>query len=280
MKSSRTLGRAAAALLLLSASAAVLPAAERGAAAENVARKNETAPRDADSQSASHLLGMTVKTAQNERVGKVEDFFVDLTSGRIVGVILSSGGFLGIGDVLSIVQPSSLSRAPDGELRLDLSKEKLAAAPRYERRDLGERIKDRWSEASDEMRRRRDRDLGAASSSSSSGVSIREPDRPRSVTDADNTARNRRDHDPSMSVDPLDQSNRRSDIETTAKIRSAIVGDNRLSTNAKNVKIVTRDGQVTLRGPVASEEERRIVNEIAAQAAPGRVSNQVEVEAR
>lgn len=269
MKPFRPVTRSVTALAFALAAAAALPAAERGAPPDGGVSKSDTLRRD--SHSASDLIGMTVKTEKNEKVGKVEDFFVDLTSGKIVGVILSSGGFLGLGDALSIVQPSSLSRVADGELRLDLTKERLAAAPRYEKGALGERVQDRWSDAKDDLRKRRDRDVDA---------SVREPDRPHQPVDADNTARNRRDRDPSLTVDPLDQSNRRSDIETTAKIRSTIVGDDRLSTNAKNVKIVTRDGQVTLRGPVKSEEERRIINEIAAQSAPGRVSSQLEVAER
>lgn len=211
---------------------------------------------------------MTVKTAADEDVGKVEDFFVDLSSGKVTGILLSSGGFLGIGDSLSVIEPSSLRRVGEDDLRLDLTKEKLAAAPRYDRRDLGERIRDRWAEAKDEMRDRRDSDVATSDHAS------------RRVADADNTARNRRDREPSLSVDPLDQSNKRSDIEITAKIRSALVANDRLSTNAKNVKIVTREGQVTLRGPVASDEEKRIIADLAARTAPGRVTDQLEVAAR
>ena len=52
-----------------------------------------------------------------------------------------------------------------------------------------------------------------------------------------------------------------------------------MSTNAKNVKIITMDGQVTLRGPVNSAEEKRQIGDIAnriAQAA--NVNNQLEVQ--
>src|ERR1039458_5985753 len=52
---------------------------------------------------ASHLIGMTVRNNQNEKLGKVEDFAVDVQSGRIVQVILSSGGFIGIGNTLTAV---------------------------------------------------------------------------------------------------------------------------------------------------------------------------------
>jgi len=262
--------------LLALTSPLALSAAERGSTGEDSVRANETLRRD--SLSASRLIGMPVTTAQNEKVGTVEDVFIDLDSGRVSGFILSSGGFLGMGDALSIVQPRDLSRGAEGELRLEMTRDKLAAAPRYERGDLGDRLQQRLSNATDDVRRSRDRDSARTSSERASAEQT--PDRPFRPVNADNTARNRRDRDPSLSVDPLDQGNRRSDVETTARIRSGLVENDRLSTNAKNVKIVTRDGQVTLRGPVATEEEKRIIAEVAARSAPGRVTNQIEVEQR
>jgi hyperosmotically inducible periplasmic protein len=53
------------------------------------------------------------------------------------------------------------------------------------------------------------------------------------------------------------------DRATTKKIRSALMDDKALSTYAHNIKIITRDGMVTLKGPVRTEEER---TEIAAKA--------------
>jgi osmotically-inducible protein OsmY len=264
--------------LLALAPAAGLTAAERGATSETLpSRVTDTDSLRRDSQSASRLIGSAVKTADDEKVGTVEDIFVDLETGRVSGVIISSGGFLGIGDAQSIVQPKDLSRDVEGDLRLDISKDKLAAAPRYDRRSMGDRMQDRWSDATGDTTRRRDR---GTAQTVGDRVDDRSPDRPYRPVDADNTARNRRDRDPSLTVDPLDQGNRRSDVETTARIRSALVENDRLSTSAKNVKIITREGQVTLRGPVTSEEEKRIIAEVAARSAPGRVTNQLEVEAR
>ena len=264
--------------LLALAPAAGLTAAERGATSETLpSRVTDTDSLRRDSQSASRLIGSAVKTADDEKVGTVEDIFVDLETGRVSGVIISSGGFLGIGDAQSIVQPKDLSRDVEGDLRLDISKDKLAAAPRYDRRSMGDRMQDRWSDATGDTTRRRDR---GTAQTVGDRVDDRAPDRPYRPVDADNTARNRRDRDPSLTVDPLDQGNRRSDVETTARIRSALVENDRLSTSAKNVKIITREGQVTLRGPVTSEEEKRIIAEVAARSAPGRVTNQLEVEER
>ena len=52
-----------------------------------------------------------------------------------------------------------------------------------------------------------------------------------------------------------------------------------LSVSAQNVKIITANGRVTLRGPVESDDERRIVEELAVAAtSAGSVDNQIEVK--
>jgi sporulation protein YlmC with PRC-barrel domain len=66
-----------------------------------------------DAAKASDIIGMTVKNYQDEKLGKVEDLAVDVESGRIVQVILSTGGFIGIGDTLSAVPPEpSIAMSP------------------------------------------------------------------------------------------------------------------------------------------------------------------------
>ena len=62
------------------------------------------------------------------------------------------------------------------------------------------------------------------------------------------------------------QPNATADRETTAKVRKAIVADKDLSTYAHNVKIITVNGAVTLKGPVKSEEEKQKVQTDAASA--------------
>lgn len=57
------------------------------------------------------------------------------------------------------------------------------------------------------------------------------------------------------------------DRELTEKIRQAVMKDKDLSMNAHNVKIITVDGVVTLKGPVASEQEKKAVEELATQLA-------------
>jgi osmotically-inducible protein OsmY len=57
------------------------------------------------------------------------------------------------------------------------------------------------------------------------------------------------------------------DRETTKKIRAALTDDKDLSTYAHNIKIITRDGIVTLKGPVRSEDERMEIQAKAQQIA-------------
>jgi osmotically-inducible protein OsmY len=105
-------------------------------------------------------------------------------------------------------------------------------------------------------------------------------DRDRDVRTADNTAVNERDrgHDTATATD---QSESPADRETTRRIRAIIVGDDALSTNAKNVKIVTSAGTVILRGPVDSEQERaRVASAAQEVAGAGKVQNQLEVAGR
>ena len=98
--------------------------------------------------------------------------------------------------------------------------------------------------------------------------------------DADNTGKNVRDRG-DKTITPMDQGGSAADRELTAVIRRSIVEDDSLSTNAQNVKIVTVDGVVTLRGPVKDGAEREVVAS-KASAAKGvkRVDNQLEVETK
>jgi len=79
---------------------------------------------------------------------------------------------------------------------------------------------------------------------------------------ADNTARNVRDRS-SDTVTPGDQSETKGDLEVTRRIRRAITQNDQLSTTAKNIKIVTANGKVTLRGPVQNAAEKQQIADLA-----------------
>lgn len=102
----------------------------------------------------------------------------------------------------------------------------------------------------------------------------------REATDelpADNTEKNERDRADTKT--PLDQKENEGDLAITKAIREDIVARERLSTNAKNVKVITADGIVTLRGPVETEQERTEVAQLASRVSGvKRVENQLEVK--
>jgi osmotically-inducible protein OsmY len=96
--------------------------------------------------------------------------------------------------------------------------------------------------------------------------------------DADNSAKNVRDRG-DQSMTPADQGGSAADRELTANIRKAIVDDDGLSMNAHNVKVITKEGVVTLRGPVKNAAEKTSVAAKAQKVAGvKRVDNQLEIE--
>ena len=99
------------------------------------------------------------------------------------------------------------------------------------------------------------------------------------VTDkkADNSARNKTERE-NREVNAIDQNENKADLEITRKIRRAIMEDKNLSTYAQNVKIITQDGVVSLKGPVRSDDEKKSIEEKATQVAGAeKVKNQLEI---
>ena len=118
--------------------------------------------------------------------------------------------------------------------------------------------------------------LVAASAGCDNGPKLK-PDN-TSQPEADNTRKNARDKSPAA-VTPLDQSETATDRAITQKVRQAIVQDDKLSMNAKNVKIITNNGVVTLRGPVETPKERDVIASVAQGVSDvSRVDNQLEVK--
>ena len=93
-----------------------------------------------------------------------------------------------------------------------------------------------------------------------------EPSGQTSTPAADNTQVNQRDQNPNETTADQ-QKNNQSDIQITQQIRRAIMADQSLSTYAHNVKIITQNGQVTLKGPVQSGDEKKAVESKAAEVA-------------
>ena len=226
---------------------------------ENEASKSWA--RLSDVQKASKVMGTPVKNLQDEKLGKVENLMVNLSAGRIVAVVISSGGFIGIGDELSAVPPAALRFNTERDtLQLDASKEMLTASPHFKANQWPDFGQPRY--ASDVY----------------SAYKIEPYFATDTTTDADNTRINVRDRQ-NQTLTPLNQGNSKADVATTAQIRKEILAAKNMSVNAQNVKIITIDGQVTLRGPVNTAGEKRLIGEIADRSThSGDVDNQLEVQ--
>jgi hyperosmotically inducible periplasmic protein len=96
-------------------------------------------------------------------------------------------------------------------------------------------------------------------------------------TAPDNTKTNQRDRAKGAATADQQKENA-SDRDITQKIRQAVMDDKSLSTYAHNVKVIAQDGQVTLKGPVRSENEKKTIEAKAVEVAgDGHVSNQITI---
>jgi hyperosmotically inducible periplasmic protein len=95
----------------------------------------------------------------------------------------------------------------------------------------------------------------------------------------DNTKVNQRDRNQAQ-VTADQQKENKSDRELARQIRRAIVKDKSLSSYAHNIKVVSQNGTVTLKGPVRSEAEKQAIEAKAKEVAgsSATVNNQIEVQ--
>lgn len=107
-------------------------------------------------------------------------------------------------------------------------------------------------------------------------VAIAQSDSPQQSA-PDNTKTNKRDRSQDQPTADQQKENA-ADRQVSQKIRSAIMQDKTLSTYAHNVKVVTQNGDVTLKGPVRTQDEKDAIGEKAISVAgEGHVTNQLEV---
>lgn len=101
---------------------------------------------------------------------------------------------------------------------------------------------------------------------------------PRAPQDSQSQAANTRQNRGQSSPTADQQKSNPTDRALTQKIRKSIMADKDLSTYAHNVKIITQNGKVTLRGPVRTDDEKRNVEAKAAEiAGQDNVTSQIEV---
>ena len=98
-----------------------------------------------------------------------------------------------------------------------------------------------------------------------------------SVQQPDNTGRNTRDRS-DATLTPGDQGVTEADREITRRIRRDLVANDQLSATAKNIKIITINGKVTLRGPVTTEQEKQLIGSIVKQAGVTTLDDRLEVK--
>ena len=189
---------------------------------------------------ASEVIGQNVKNAEGETIGEVEDLLVDMKSGEIQAVVVAAGGFLGIGDELTAVPVSSLRfDTTTKAFKTSLTKEQLGKAPQFKANAWPD-----YSNAATMATMRSYRDsIGG------------------DVTAADNTAQNEKTENREVMI-PTDQGNSEMDIEITKNIRTSIIATD-MSFNAKNIKIITKDERVVLKGVVGSAAEHQAILKIA-----------------
>ena len=103
----------------------------------------EMAPSWGKTFSLGQVIGMTVKTPQGQELARVNDIVVD-THGKTVFAVLTHGGFMGMGGKQVAVPFGAVSfDKTDRHLVLDVTREKLDAAPAFRMSDLSD---ERWAE--------------------------------------------------------------------------------------------------------------------------------------
>ncbi|MCC5790765.1 MAG: PRC-barrel domain-containing protein [Opitutales bacterium] len=205
----------------------------------------------------SDLLKMDIKNSRDDKIGSIDELYLDLQSQHIIGVVVSTGGFLGIGAHQNVLALSQVDYDEDNQLfRANLTREQLLSAPAYTKDN------DSWYTALQESFER-DSEMTRSERSDRSAHSDRS-----TQSEGDRST-------------ALSQGNSSADIKMTADIRKEIQENTEMSSRAQNVTITTKDDKVLLRGNVDSESEKSQIEEIAKNnAGSNNVTNELVVQAR
>jgi hyperosmotically inducible protein len=207
------------------------------------------------------IVGLEVRNDQDEKLGKIDDLIVDVGAQRITGLLVGVGGVLGVGEKPVVVPLSAFHYDAERKVMLlNSTKDSLKGAPRFE---VGT-----WQEF------RNQPEVGEVYRYF--GTTPYFTGNPGAAPAADPTARPRVDRS-GTALTPTDQGNNSRDLQITSQIRKDVLAQSGLSVGARNAKIITLNGRVTLRGAVASDSERELLQRIAETAAPNQVDNQLVV---
>lgn len=224
---------------------------------------------------ASEVLGMDVNNHQDETIGDINELILNRSLDRVKSVVISSGGFLGIGENLSVLPAEAVTPTEDAVL-VNATKESLERSPRFSGDQWPERMNDPsylvdvYEPYQFSTNYESDTDTSRATPGTTTG-------RETGNASATNTGRENTGRD----LTAQDQSNAPGDLEATQKIRRKIVSHDDLSFAAKNIRVITVDGKVTLAGEVESEQEKKEIMEIARNEAGGaQITDNLQVEDR
>lgn len=96
--------------------------------------------------SAATITGDEVCNMQDEKLGKIQDIMLDLTEGKIRYAVLSSGGFLGMGDHLFAVPWKALKLDKENKrFMLDVDAERIQNAPGFDKDDWPDMADASWT---------------------------------------------------------------------------------------------------------------------------------------
>jgi sporulation protein YlmC with PRC-barrel domain len=207
---------------------------------------------------ATKLSGGPVFNAKGETIGTVQNCMADLSTGHIPFVIVASGNYTGKNSSLSPVPTEAMSydKKRDG-LLLNAGKDAMALLPHFKPNEWPDMNSGKYTDTvylAYGIKKQR---------ATTPGPDTDNPDR-LSLSSPDK-------------VPPVVQDKVKEDAEITANIRKEIISRKDISATAKNVKIISKDGNVKLLGKVKTEEEKRVINELAVlHTARDRVDNQLE----
>jgi len=210
---------------------------------------------------ATRLSGGPVFNAKGDKIGVVQNCMVDLSTGHIPFVIVASGTYTGKEGSLSPVPTEAMTYDKKREgLLLNAGKDAMALLPHFKAKE--------WP----------DMNNGNYIDSVYLAYGIKHQQATTPAPGIDKNARLT-----PLSADkgivPPDQDKAKEDAEIATSIHKEIISRKDISADAKNVKVITKDGNVKLLGKVKTEEEKRVINELAVQhSARDRVDNQLEVK--
>jgi osmotically-inducible protein OsmY len=198
---------------------------------------------------ASDLVGRDIHNANNDEIGEIDDLVLSRDGDKVMA-ILSLGG---------LDRGSKLVAIPYQDLRVTQN---------------GEHVY--YNATQDELQGR----------SEFTYADGEHPVQAESIDDTLAAVDGRKSHNSTHTARdvagdalmPLDPSHAEADVDITRSIRKALVDDDTLGTNAQNLKVITIDGMVTLRGAVASADEQARIEAIANEAVGrDRVLNELQV---